>query len=360
MPFRFLGSSWSRRASATLRPTLRDAVAHLGAASRFTRAGRARADGLTVVTFHRVLPEARRARYPHPGLAVTPGELDFVLDALGRDYTLGSLAELHALADAPKPRLALTFDDGALDNFEHARPVLAAHGARATFFVPAEAALSGVPLWHDRLGFAAMAVAEGRGDEACRARIEALGLELDGSRRASAEALPSALTERAKRLDPAAREALIAELVHRTGAEAPPWAGMMRPSELRALASEGHEIGAHSMTHPLLPQCGDAEVIFEIAESKRRLEAAIGQPVESFCYPNGDWDDRCLRALDRAGYARAVVTLPGVNSVRAERFRLARYDLGPSHLRDRRGALSAPLLAWRLRVRAMAPSQGLS
>jgi peptidoglycan/xylan/chitin deacetylase (PgdA/CDA1 family) len=344
-----------------IRPALRDAVARLGAVSRFTRAARSRAGCLTVVTFHRVLPAGLRARYPHPGLAMTPGELEFVLEALRRDYTLGSLAELDAPGEpssrpdrARRPRLALTFDDGQLDNFEHARPLLARYGVRATFFVPVDAIASGAALWHDRLGYAAVALSEGRGGARARERVAALGLD------PRALTLPHRITQAAKRLTHEAREALVDELAARTGAEVPPWAGMMSFAELRALADEGHEIGSHSMTHPLLPSCDDARVEFEIAESKRRLEAAIGREVESFCYPNGDWDARCVAALGRAGYRRAVITLPGVNRSSTPRFLLTRHDLDPFRLRDRHGALSAPLLAWRLwrRSEVSSPAMG--
>src|SRR5688572_24168562 len=110
---------------------LRDAAAGLFALSGLTAASRRHVDRLVIVTFHRVLPEDLRAQYPYPGLAVTPEELDWLLGELGRDYTLGTLAETHrryASGERPrKPLLAITFDDGQLDNYEHARPVLARH-----------------------------------------------------------------------------------------------------------------------------------------------------------------------------------------------------------------------------------------
>jgi peptidoglycan/xylan/chitin deacetylase (PgdA/CDA1 family) len=279
-----------------------------------------------------------------------------VLTTLARDYTLGSLAALHPLvsnatgaarAPSPKPLLAITFDDGQQDNFEHARPVLARHGVRATFFVPVEALESGVPLWHDRLGFAAMALAEGRGGVRARERVESLGVD------PAADRLPARLAERAKRLSTAARKALTDELLERTGAEVPAWAGMMRPAELRLLAAEGHEVGSHTMTHPILPRCDDAQVRFEVVESKRRLERIVGRSIESFCYPNGDWDRRALDALAGAGYARAVTTAPGLGSRRTPPFLLPRHDIDAARLRDRRGALSPAILAWRLRARLL-------
>ena len=49
------------------------------------------------------------------------------------------------------------------------------------------------------------------------------------------------------------------------------------------LLSKDFEIGAHTMTHPLLTTIPDEEAATEIRESKTYLEAIIGKPVTSFC-----------------------------------------------------------------------------
>lgn len=300
----------------------RDTAALLAARSGLTAAQRVHRGRLLVITLHRVLPASLRARYPYPGLVLTPEELDWLLASLAPSYTLGPLAELHdrhQRGERPaRPFLAITFDDGQRDNVEHARPVLARHGVRATFFVPVEAIDRHEPLWHDRLGFAA------------RAR----GLA------------PLELAERAKALDPVARDALVNALS--LSVSVPRWAGMMRWTDVRALATEGHEIGSHSMSHPILPQCDDGALRYEIERSRAHIEAAAGVVVRSFCYPNGDWDPRALRELAAAGYRRAVTTRFGTNPKDAPPFTLRRCDIDPCRLRDRRGALSPELLQLRL------------
>lgn len=61
----------------------------------------------------------------------------------------------------------------------------------------------------------------------------------------------------------------------------------MQWDDVRDLARRGFEIGAHTVTHPDLGVIGPAEAEREVADSRARLEAEIGRPVDLFCYPFG-------------------------------------------------------------------------
>ena len=304
---------------------------------------------LSIATFHRVLSDSERAEYPLPGLAVTPRELSAVLEAVCERFTCTSLAnasERWAAGDEPeKPLLALTFDDGQLDNLTRAAPVLDAHGVKATFFVVSAAARTGAGLWHDRLAFAL-----GRGRARHPETVRALLSELSPHTADESVDMPALVELAKKSLGTAAlREAWIARLEAAAGEPwRPAWDGMLRFDDLRALRAAGHEIGSHSLSHPLLPDCSDVELEREVYESKRELERECGGAISSFCYPNGSWDSRVLAAVRRAGYGRAVTTEHGWNSRGAELLALRRCDLSFVHCADRAGRFSPARLAWRL------------
>jgi peptidoglycan/xylan/chitin deacetylase (PgdA/CDA1 family) len=118
--------------------------------------------------------------------------------------------------------------------------------------------------------------------------------------------------------------------------------------QLRELARDGHEIGSHSASHALLPQVGDAELERETAGSRQTLESRLDVPVDSFCYPNGDWDDRTVAAVRKAGYRRAVTTRWGSNAPGAAPFTLRRCDMDAAPVLDAGGRPAEVLLAWRL------------
>ncbi|MFH7242938.1 MAG: polysaccharide deacetylase family protein [Spirulina sp.] len=65
-------------------------------------------------------------------------------------------------------------------------------------------------------------------------------------------------------------------------------------------------IGSHSVTHPPdLREFNDADLAYEMTESKRRLEEMLRQPVHYFSYPAGHYDERVAQAAADAGYLAA-------------------------------------------------------
>jgi peptidoglycan/xylan/chitin deacetylase (PgdA/CDA1 family) len=209
-----------------MRPLARDLAAGLLDALGITSAARQAAGALSVATFHRVLPAAQLRAYPLPQLVVTPEELAWFLGWFRERYTCGPLAELHRRwlgGERPaRPFLALTFDDGQRDNFEHAWPALERAGLRATFFAPVDAVEDGAPLWHDRAGFAAAALLADD-PEGARALFAELGPPAEAPEAQAGEAV-----RRAKRLAPAERVAWVARLEARLARSArPAWDGLM-------------------------------------------------------------------------------------------------------------------------------------
>ena len=122
----------------------------------------------------------------------------------------------------------------------------------------------------------------------------------------------------------------------------------MSVDQLKTLATRGHEIGSHSHSHPILPQCPDDMLLDEVAGSKQRLESALGLTIESFCYPNGSTDGRTIDLVRRSGYQAAVTTEWGSNAVGADPLRLRRFDMNARNAQDRKGRLSQARLAWRM------------
>lgn len=88
--------------------------------------------------------------------------------------------------------------------------------------------------------------------------------------------------------------------------------GYMTWDQLEEMAIEGMEIGAHTMTHLDLKGKSRAIQATEIAGSKAMIEARIGTPVKSFCYPAGKYDARSIDLLRSIGYHAAVTTEQGV------------------------------------------------
>jgi peptidoglycan-N-acetylglucosamine deacetylase len=70
----------------------------------------------------------------------------------------------------------------------------------------------------------------------------------------------------------------------------------------------GHEVSAHTVTHPFLEQTPPDRVVMELMEDRAALEAIVGYPVRGMSYPFGTWNERVVQALPAVGieYARTT------------------------------------------------------
>jgi peptidoglycan/xylan/chitin deacetylase (PgdA/CDA1 family) len=165
----------------------------------------------------------------------------------------------------------LTFDDGFRDNHALALPVLRAAGVPAGFYIPTGFLDAPTVLPGDEIAW--MVRASGRSATAGAA----LTRELQGEYRAQ----------------PGERgDAFLEELGRRLGVgRCPPEvvAGAYLDWDMvRELHASGMEVGGHSVTHPMLGSLAPERQRWEIAESRRRLTAELGEAPLSFAYPYGD------------------------------------------------------------------------
>jgi peptidoglycan/xylan/chitin deacetylase (PgdA/CDA1 family) len=70
------------------------------------------------------------------------------------------------------------------------------------------------------------------------------------------------------------------------------------------------EVGAHSVTHPVLPNLPLPAQREEITRSKAELEAMTGEPVQGFAYPHGRYTADAVGLVREAGFRYACAVRP--------------------------------------------------
>lgn len=73
--------------------------------------------------------------------------------------------------------------------------------------------------------------------------------------------------------------------------------------------SEFVSVGAHGISHKILTGMSTDEKKKELDDSKSQLEKIIGQPVISFAYSHGQFDDEVVKLAQKVGYQYAVSTI---------------------------------------------------
>lgn len=282
-------------------------------------AGRPGQGRLCILNYHRILEKADPLLAAEPDVATFRWQMQVLADCfnvLPMDEALAALAN----GTMPPRAVCITFDDGYRSTHDLALPVLREFGFPATVFVTTGFIDSG-SMWNDRILEALRTLEGGRLD------LEDAGLgsypldTLEQRRHAVAD-----LTEKAKYLAPALRQALVERLDRLSGL--PAHELMLTSDMIRALPGLGIEIGAHTISHPILTSLPDAGALHEMAESKRQLEAITGRPVRYFAYPNGkhckDFDERHIAMARQAGFEAAFSTALGAAGASDDRYALPR------------------------------------
>jgi peptidoglycan/xylan/chitin deacetylase (PgdA/CDA1 family) len=106
-------------------------------------------------------------------------------------------------------------------------------------------------------------------------------------------------------------------------------AGGLSRGEVRAMISDGWEIGAHTLTHVDLTTVDSAQLAHEVAGSRAWLRRVFGVPVDFFCYPAGRYDAAVEAAVHAAGYRGATTTNTGIASHQGDPYAMPRVRVTP-------------------------------
>jgi len=97
--------------------------------------------------------------------------------------------------------------------------------------------------------------------------------------------------------------------------------------DVRRMARDGYEFGAHTLGHTVLTLEPPDVVEREILESKRAIEREVEFPVRDFAYCNGWYSDEIIRVLMTHGFRSGVTTEDVPNRIGGDPFTLKRKVL---------------------------------
>ena len=276
---------------------------------------------LSVLIFHRVLSESDPLRPTEPTASEFEVRMRWVaanFDVIPLTHVVQSLKQDRL----PRRALCITFDDGYADNHDLALPILCKLGLPATFFV-ATGYLDGGCMFNDAIIEAVRRVRTPLLDLSALNLGRYAVVTLEERRRAI-----SGILERLKYLDPRQRHELALRVADCAGA-AVPTSLMMTSEQVAASHSSGMEIGAHTVSHPILADIGLDAARDEIVVGRRRLEALTGAPVRVFAYPNGrpqrDYRREHAALVRDLGFDGAVSTAWGAARAGADVFQIPRF-----------------------------------
>lgn len=258
-------------------------------------------NSLLVVNFHGVRSKTHTTiNNRHIPVA----EFEKIIVYLAKNFSIVPLSELMRLKQTgtvpDQKTLALTFDDGYLNNFENALPILKKHQVPATFYV----------------------ISAGLQDDTFMAWPDALDLYLRYNHQQHIQL--NQHTFLAPDFKTANDELALAEYLKTLGADTPQqvddWIKnkpelhkkrkehaellqLVTATQLKHYANEPLlEIGSHSHSHLCMAYISEAAAIEEFTRSKALLEACIEKPVQTFAFPDGSYQPQSIDLALKCGY----------------------------------------------------------
>jgi peptidoglycan/xylan/chitin deacetylase (PgdA/CDA1 family) len=276
---------------------------------------------LSILAFHRVLAEGD-ALFPEIPDAARFAEILTWLKRWFNVLPLDDAIDRLARGALPERAASITFDDGYADNVTVALPLLKSRALPATFFV-ATGFLDGGRMWNDTV---IEAIRRSRRDSVDLSSIGLPKLPIASlaERRAAIEQCIKALKYR-----PLSQRVADVEQVAVAAQATPPDDLMMKSAQVQALHRNGMQIGAHTVSHPILTRLSNDDARAEIAESRAVLQELLDAPVTCFAYPNGksgdDYSDEHVALVRDIGFACGLSTNPGAAGYGSDLMQLPRF-----------------------------------
>lgn len=311
---------------------------------------------LSILTYHRFPKHDGSEPFDDGVIDTTAEQFEEQLLCLKKHFNIVGIDELCAFAAGatlPRNSVAITFDDGYLDNYQQALPILKRHDCKATFFVATSFVSERRVYWWDRAAYVVK--------HSHRSVLELhyptyLRVELEPDRGQAIYRLLRFVKDSSYALD---LQRFLDELSRATGVV---WTRelelefaerlLMTWDHVRALRAAGMDVQSHTRTHRILQTLSPAELSAELVGSRQDLQRELGEPARAIAYPVGrplGASSPIRAALQQAGYEIGFTNGTGPTSLwsRRDRYDICRQTVA----RD----LSTPYLLSILAVPPLAP-----
>lgn len=270
-----------------------------------------------ILMYHRVLPREAfpREQVIQPGMYVYSDAFMMQMRFLKKYFHLLSFTELLALWkekdwDSDKRYCVVTFDDGWLDNYLYAFPILQQYKIPATVFLPTALIGTHQWFWPDKLAYLLkyyLTNITGEKENQLRC-VRNQYSWLSGLREGKGKTDIDTVIEMWKDRTQGEIDSLLEGMSQALGVELPSERVLVDWKEVEEMSKHRISFGSHSCTHKIFTTLSLPEVRKEVTDSLDVLRDKSINFIPVLAYPNGNYSREVIDQVKTAGYQAAVST----------------------------------------------------
>lgn len=277
---------------------------------------------IAVLMYHRII----ESDYNFWKLNVSPKTFERHIKYIAENYNVLRLdEEWNDVVNPEQKYVVITFDDGYVDNYRFALPILEKYHVPATIFVSTDLIDTNEMYWWDELE-KVFIIDEYIGEFV----FDDVQYKITDSNDRKKVCLT--VRNRIKNMNSIERKNSMSELRAVLGLKQPDTSELrcVNTQELVSMAESPYvTIGGHTKSHLSMGDIHSKELLrSEIEESLGILEKKIGGKVDVFAYPFGGTEDRCDMAdqiLSECGIKKSMLVRKGNVNVNDEKYNIPRH-----------------------------------
>jgi len=286
-----------------------------------------------IIAYHRVVPQSKALNLRmQNSMWVSPETFSNDIDWMLKH---GDIVNLDTILDFniqnKKPLFSITFDDGWVDNYETAYPILNSYSIPATIFLVTDTVGTGNFFWVEDFLYKISAIfIDGNPEDTlhklklCANKYNIQACKENDELQSFAEHF----IEQIKPMERNSRINILQETYKTLQLDPDPIQGeILTWDQISEMHENNIEFGSHTHTHEILQYSSEKTALNELETSKKIIDKKLNDQIKYFCYPNARYNDDSPKHVRNSGYSHAfrihdLAVTPEMNPYLAPRFLL--------------------------------------
>lgn len=293
----------------------------------------------TVIMYHRVIDDSRRdLANSNPGIIVSPTTFDMHMRSLRQHFNPIALELLQANIEngvpLPERSCLVTFDDGWIDNYQVAFPIIRKYQIPVTIFLPTDYISANLIFWQEEIVMRLSNILNSGDDDTLKRLASAIDIDCAGPAMTHKDIQRYATGLKTGPDSEVGRVLDYIRAVNCLSDDAPHYNRYLSWDQVEEMRDAGISFASHAQSHQILNKVSDEVCRKELVSSRAILEEKMGSPIRAVAYPNGNYDERVLDAARDAGYVLGFTTGGGLFDSDSDALAIPRNNIHEENARS--------------------------